>query len=368
MHAEEFLYPVAAYRDHEGFTKVLVLYQKSLEHIELWQWDLATQRAHKALLSSFTPAGVRMLPDMTGFSFVDSGRIRIKEFCKRSPKAIDIYEPVYDIGVVEWADNETGYFSAKMRDHYSIFSVTRDGDTCCLVTKPGADCMYPKKIGEYLFYIERTAVQTDDLFAPGIDTKEHYTYRIMKTAYQGDATAKVPPLCVANFDTRPIVFLTMVSAREGFVIEHATVIDKHDPVVIFLYHRLLCDEAGMWSHRYLFSFSVPSELLLPTSNRLYESLLPLLPRPIHNYIYYVDLVPGNDGSACLFPCRYSLHTFMKEVIPHSGIHHSFAPFFVDSLLLYGGTLISASAPYMTLDHDGQVCFQFPVLDFPTDSD
>ena len=86
LYAEQFIYPVAAI-DNEG-KEILVVYQKSLDDIELWIWDSATKCAMKGLLSAYVPAGIKMLPSGAGFSFVDEGRLRVKNFYKRFISAL----------------------------------------------------------------------------------------------------------------------------------------------------------------------------------------------------------------------------------------------------------------------------------------
>src|SRR5579872_7448020 len=121
--SHEYLYPVAAYKTPEGASRLLLLYQKSSANIELWEWDPITKHANKALPASHTPAGVRMLPDNSGFSFIDEDRIRIKKFTKRSAKTLELREPLHSLGPVTWAEDGTGYFHAQGKKNFCIFGI-----------------------------------------------------------------------------------------------------------------------------------------------------------------------------------------------------------------------------------------------------
>src|SRR5579872_5143165 len=97
----EFLYPVASVsKDH-----VLVMYQKNSYHLELWDWNPQTNQADSVLLSLYTPAGVKLLLSKKGYSFIDSGVIKIKMFQKRSPKTVEIDQPLHTIELLHWIDD-----------------------------------------------------------------------------------------------------------------------------------------------------------------------------------------------------------------------------------------------------------------------
>ena len=148
--AQEFLYPVAA---NDG--QIYLLYQKSTTHLELWSWDPETLVGSKLLLSRHTPAGLQVLPNKSGFSFIDEGRIRIQYHDKRSAKALDIYEPIYDISVIHWIDAQSFYFSARENEKFGIFHVNVWGGLERLLSSQDCDYMYPSKVGGQLFYIKR---------------------------------------------------------------------------------------------------------------------------------------------------------------------------------------------------------------------
>jgi len=170
LSAYEYIYPVGTFIDYEGELCVLSLYQKTLDHTELWQSNMGVQEpfviheVNRALLSTFTPVGVAMLPDNAGFSFFDNGRLRIKNFLKRSPKAIDIYEPIYDIGPLQWLTTDICIFHAKEREEFSLYQLcASDGSVTKIVSKEAFDCFHPSQVGDDLFFIEHKKRSTQEI-------------------------------------------------------------------------------------------------------------------------------------------------------------------------------------------------------------
>ena len=148
--AQEYMYPVACVSKKDG-ALIYLLYQTSVSHLELLLWNSATNVVTKALAAMHTPAGLVMLPDSRGFSFIDNVRIKVKLFNKRSPKSIDLYEPIYAIELITWINEHVFYCSAKEQGYYSLFQGTMQGDLHRLYNKIGCDCLYPQKVDEQLF-------------------------------------------------------------------------------------------------------------------------------------------------------------------------------------------------------------------------
>ena len=120
-----YVYPIAAFKLF-GTQHMLVLKQWSPQELELSDWNITTGSMNKILMSMYTPAAVTLLPDKSGFSFVDNGRIRIKRFEKRAVKSLDIYDPVYGIELIHWIDNQTCYFHAQSDGRYGIYTLTME--------------------------------------------------------------------------------------------------------------------------------------------------------------------------------------------------------------------------------------------------
>jgi len=396
LFSHEFLYPVA-YTEHDGCAGVYVLYQKSITHLELWLWNPKTKVATKGLLSTYTPAGLRILPSSKGFSFIDEGRIRIKEFHKRSPKVINIYESIYDMHEIEWINEDNFYFSAKKNGRFRIFQMDVNGVIECLVGDIANDCMYPQIVGDHLFYIERY-VEDGQL------KREHVSYKVFKTKYSkphlfddkfkyqynasqnSDAQDQIRKSllngdialddedvtcenasttkkeCIADFKDSPISFLKMISDSEGFFLSHPKEVERQDKVLTFdCYHIKRTDQT--WDYKDIFSFSIPTYLLLDMlDSRLYESILPLLPKYNNGSIYYVDYYPEKRGNINIF--RYDTKsgiTEQKSFGRHGQL--SFSPIFTNNKIFFGGCVNESCAhsPKMWINQEGFVCIELPSI-------
>jgi len=409
--ADEFLYPVAATNVHEK-SYVYLIYQKSLDHLELWIWDPATKVVTKGLLSAFTPAGLRLLPGGQGFSFIDNGRIKIKQFNKRSPKSLELNEPLYEITLIEWLDEHSFFLSAKERERFSIYQVDMQGNTEKIVTSDQADCLYPCKVADTLFYLERDDIsavvcryQTDkhkhqhsrlmsvpypyveSKMEPSFNDREHFDERVAQLL-QGDGERKKPLVAegrkqkLIDFGTMPVAFLHMESATEGFVVEYPEGVEQHDTTLPLTYHRISLSEQG-WGMEALFNFEVPLHLLWPSSTtRLYESMLPLLPRHTKDGIYFVDCVRSPEKQS-LDIFLYTLDGKIEQKTRGHGLHDLFfgvLPY--DAILMYGGSIdtlaptendglggnsevalksASRSGPYCWIGDEGEMCLEMPTL-------
>ncbi len=281
INTTEFLYPVAV-RDNGLF---YLIYQKTPHHIELWEWNIETQHAEQLLFSRFTPAGFRLLPTQDGFSFIDNGILKVKKFFKRSPRIIEFDAPIYQVELVHWLDDAICYASGKYQNNFGIFQIDYEGEVTPLCMKESVDCMYPQKIDDLLFYIERNErlqcciMQTNYMPAEGNDFNE-------RLAWHYDHQQEF--IKIASFET-PIVFLAMVSDTEGFVVGHPPLVNRTDPLIPFDYYHLRKGALG-WKVNKLFSFSIPSHLLfIGSAARLYESLLPLLPRHYDQKIVFANM-------------------------------------------------------------------------------
>jgi hypothetical protein len=411
--ADEFLYPVAVSYEHEK-PYIYVVYQKSLEHLELWLWDPESKEVSKALLSAFTPAGLRLLPQGQGFSFIDNGRIKIKQFNKRSPKTIELNEPLYDVTQVEWLNPTSFFLSAKERERFNIYQVDIQGNTEHIVSCEQADCLYPQKIGSDLFYIERSralaggcrhphgfndyhehvlvtvpypsvALKKEPSFNDQEQLEEKMAlllndYRVVKKPLTDD-TKKMP---LYNFGTMSVAFLHMESARQGFVVEYPRDVEKHDATLPLTYHQIFLTENG-WQSKALFDFEIPLHLLWPSSqSRLYESMLPLLPRHIEDKIYFVDCAKSTKKQRLDIFCYTVADGTIKQQTSSRGFDELFMGIVsYNKMLFYGGgvdTLVpfeddpldldcgeslqaarSGKIPYCWYSEDGSLFLHLPAL-------
>lgn len=360
----EFLYPVSSII-HEEQEKICVLYQNK-NHLEVWIWDPITHEAIKGILSSFTPAGVTSLPNHQGFSFIDNDRIRLKQINKRSPKSIDLYGP-YDLTTINWIDNSSFYFGAKERQHGNLFHGTIDGDLFRLTVSNSYDYLYPAKIDNDLFFVEKsddsgyaimhTKYPTEDIsialekkIAPynyGEENNDEY-----KEYINFDQTERI----IILKDLSP-AFLKMETTERGFFIEHPQVVNRTDETMTFSYFTFF-KEQNEWKIEKLFEFVLPLHLLLPIKGktRLHESILPFLPVHDKELIYYSNLCLEDNTIGI---ASYNIHDKTLSFIKENNTI-MFTPFNSHHHLFYGGSLSkdSNSLPKIEIDEAGNHFFTF----------
>ena len=135
------------------------------------------------------------------------------------------------------------------------------------------------------------------------------------------------------------MFLNMISAEEGFVLVYKKNLEYADATASFFYYHLI-KKGKDWCYYQIFSFEIPRSLLLDGDQRLFESILPLLPRIIDHSIYYVDC--SNNCHNYLEPYCYDLlsGTSKKLIVPHKNQNqedHLFVPMKCGNALYYGGS-------------------------------
>ncbi len=383
--AVEYVYPNAAIVDKEGSVRVFVTIQHAPDRLDLYVWNPVDKIATKAVLSTYTPAGFKVLPDKSSFSFVDkAGRIYLKSFNKRSPKFIQLYEPIKDISIIEWNDSQSFYFMGKEASHYALFHSNLNGYIHRIVQSIAMDYIHPSKAGNTLFFIQRN------------DNKEYsiaqctYPYIIDDTTLINETEYNRQQLneivnstknkypCVAteqihtliSLGKQPAAFLNMTSEQEGFFIEYPVTINRTDRIIPFTYCRIK-KNGNMWVRQQLFTFSLPSHFFLTANDfRLYESLLPLLPRHINNSFYFMHCSNEDDLQTSVY--KYDLATGNIKPISQVdaqgplGVSY-FAPVQVNSTVFYGGKLTSETAenhkyPTLWLNSDGFACIDLPSVD------
>ena len=315
IYAHQFIYPVAVYDN-----TVLIAYQKTLTSFQLWSCNYDTGITEEVLGGPFMPLGVQMLPDKSGFSFIDAGRIRIKYFKDRVPKSVDLYnKPLSNINLLHWVDSRRCFFSAKYKSRYQIFQMTIDGYATLLVGQKHADCLYLQKVDNFLFYIERTKEK-------GIQY-----YRIMQTRYN---QSSAPKKLILDFNQNAIMFLHMMSYSLGYVLEYPTDFPDQNKVINLTCHRLERG-GGEWTRRRLFSFTIPLELI-EGDRQLAESILPLLPKYHKDHI---DFVHYHETALNIFRLHFDdENSSLEQLTFGKNDQHFFAPHELKSVLVYGRSI------------------------------
>jgi len=373
--ADEYLYPVASLtKGNESY--LFLLYQKSSDVLELLLFDPITKIISASLPSQCMPTGMVMCPDKSGFSFIDNGRLKVKLFNKRSPKSIDFYESLHDIELIQWINDFSFYFSAKQHKRLAIFQANICGDVYQLCGQENADCMYPQKVGEQLFYIERTLGTSPNyriMFTPyraveenfaSFNTPDHFDIRvqtILKQKEDGIQYKKVHVKeqneCILDCGKQPTIFLRMTADNEGFFVQYASTICSDDNSITLVYNQLKRSN-DEWKSSPIFSFDIPLFLLMEdcgkghsyrseNADRLCESLLPLLPCHVATDIYYVHY-DSNKNAMNIFQYD-TLTSMITQKTDACFDHYCFAPIVLNDKIYYGGALSYATTSEMVGD-------------------
>ena len=110
---------------------------------------------------------------------------------------------------------------------------------------------------------------------------------------------------------------------------------------LFFYHHLIRIGAE-WCKKELFSFAIPYTLLLGTNERLFESILPLLPRIIDNNIYFTDCADNSNNYLETYCYELSTATIKKVLSNNQG--HLFVPMKCGDRLYCGGSMSDQKEP------------------------
>ena len=340
-YSEQFVYPVA---DFDDKNQIMILYQKSVDDIELWIWNSHNHTATKGLSSFLTPVNVRMLPSGKGFSFIDQGYIKIKEFAKRSSRTLQIYEPIGLFSNMNWIDDETFYFVAHQGDYFQIFQGDLQADIKQL-TYELADALYPQKIGSQLFYMQRN-----------ID----HQITIVSRPWNFENNTSASTTLIQDLAQQPC-FLKMINELEGFYIQAPT--HKSNSIqdcYEFSCHHIFKQSDASWSSDKLFTFQIPSKYIIG-SDRLYESIEPFLPNYARSgYVYYGNWDHGLE--------QFELHAFdiaMKntEIISNVQVYKNkgtnfFAPYLYQEKI-FCGMILDEKRSNQNIFDDDDMDFELP---------
>jgi len=292
------------------------------QHLELSLYTHSTQTEEKILSSCYMPAGVQLLANESGFSFIDDGIFCIKLFDRRSVHMVESSEPLYDIEYIHWLDNEFCYFHAKKAGHNGIHMMDADGTVVTLLEgNDDTDYTYPFIISDILFCItcnrKTNKIQYSVDAAPYQDIKNHDN--VLQT--------------ILTIGMKPLALLHMVTATEGFFLEYPSTRDSEDQLFpITCYHFFFVNSE--WRCSPLFTFLIPCPFLFDPHARLYESLLPLVPCYALPFVYYCSFNPDNN-KLCLY--SYLMETGKSQLIKQENAS-LLAPRIMNKMLIYGGEI------------------------------
>lgn len=278
VHAQEFVYPVA---DFDNGKQLVIIHQKSLDDVEVWFFDEENETMVKGLSSFLIPANLRILPTKDGFSFIDQGFIKIKQFNKRSPKTISVYEPISLISSMNWIDDHAFYFTAREGDYYQTFKGDIESNIQRLSCEP-IDFLYPTKIDNNLYCIKRTIDQQFKITMQSWSPVDFNQYQMLQETI------------ILPLTDRPLCFLKMVSNQEGFYLQAPEFKSNHqNELYEFSCHHLV-ENAHEWTSQELCKFTIPLKYIHGI-DRLYELIEPFLPNyTVQDFIYYVSFNQENS--------------------------------------------------------------------------
>jgi len=337
-HANQYIYPVAVLESEKGFF-LFVLHQEGPDSLQLYMWDPDTDIMQKGLSARFSPTSLQIIPGQKGFSFIDAGRIRIKQFLKKSPRALEPDQPLYGFSTVVWLDEQTLCTSAKRGNYFGIFQICVDGHVDTIVAQEGFDFLYPQKVDDLLFCVGR---DTENCFLvqgdyPKIPKQKNFSgvEAILAAEKRGQKSLLRSEEATIFYDApddQQIVFLYVPQKDCCFFVQHPNFIDSEDETIQFSYHRLTRD-GSLWNHTELFQFSIPTKLLFSKQHRMHESLRPFIPRHAKEKIYFSDC---SDNYEKLNIFSFDIITGKKEQKTFaSGLDYFFAPFILKQNLFYG---------------------------------
>ncbi len=306
----EFTYPVGII--HQGAnTTLLYLHQYSNRMTTLDAYDMHNHVVTPLLPQVFNPKEVTVLPDESGFSFIDNGRLRIKHFNKRWPHSCEFELPVCTIQWVTWIDKIHFLFNAQQQGRFGIYLGTIHD--CCipLYWKADIDCLFPTLLGNSLFFITQDSQQHYSIASASIPSQD----AVHEALYSLDQLNR--PLirqCTTIFTSdKCIAFLTMINTECGFFIVYPRTTQGSKAQFKCIILRKINND---WHEKHLFSFSIPLAYLNKNDeDYLVESLMPIMPQYDNNGILFLDANVKNK--LCLF--RYaiddaSINSIMPQII------------------------------------------------------
>jgi len=256
LYSQEYIYPVAYDKKHK---KVYLVYQNKLDDIKLWSWDPKTEIAFPAMLSYYIPAGLKLLPDYSGFSFIDKGLVRIKYFNKRAPKTIELYYPIHDISSLNWIDKNSFYLSAEKNSKNAVIHVDlKEKSIYSVCESESCDYLFPQKIDNNLYSIKR----------------ENNTYSIVKTSYKKDKLKK--ETLVLNLYNAQAKFLRLINNNLGYFLEQVKPLNK-EQISFNCWRFFKQKKYNKYQIKKIFNFNLPKKYFANKEYLFYESILPFLP-------------------------------------------------------------------------------------------
>jgi hypothetical protein len=330
LQAEQFIYPVA---DFDEGKQLILLHQKSLQDIELWITDTTSGLTIKGLSSFLTPVNVRMMPSGKGFSFIDQGYIKIKEFAKRSAQTLPIYESIGLFSNMHWIDDDNFYFVALQGDFFQVFTSDVQANIH-QITNEHADALYPQKIDETLFYVRKTVEKNIEIVTKSWNNRQE------------------DPKILISLQKKQICFLRMINATEGFYLQ---IPPKKNLQIDSCYefdYQYLQKIDGQWISTKICTLQIPAKYITG-KDRLYESIEPFLPQYHASHIYFTSWNADTKNFELL---KYSLqHNSLQNIsTAQSDNSQQLFSSYVCDHQIYCGLIIPEQKSLQFLEHSDMI--------------
>lgn len=354
--AIEYLYPVARIQT-EKFQPLILMHQTEQKKMRVLVWDPRTQQIEPALAQRYNPAGVQVLPNQTGFSFIENDLLKIQYFSQRSPKTVTFDEPVYSLSIINWINSTNYYFSAKDEEQFGIYQGNIWGCVDPVLVSSEFEYLYPQKVRTTLFCVRRTGmvydiVQTEYPSLEQLDadvTKEKVIERLRRISERKsgayDLQTCVDVICACPGET--VAFLNMVSDHEGFYLSYPRQVIASNRLLTCSYNQLVKEPNNTtWRRTKLFNFSLPIDIIQHTSSKgLCESIYPLLPYfwPEGDALIYAHVYMDETDKE-RWTCKlYNLKKRSETQLTCSTFFPSFG-FIIYGKNIYSGGLLSVGGP------------------------
>lgn len=332
--SKEYLYPIVNLDD----SNILVMHQKSLDSIELLSFNSSNNTFQKLLSSLYLPAYVKLVPGKKKYSFIHNGRIYIKSFSKRTPRGIDMYQPICDIQSLQWVSDHECVFSAKYKNHYKIFmyDLHKEGGTLYALgnLNDAINYIFPSCIENSLFCLIQKGC--NELYEIA---QLEWNPIPFDEALNGTSSS----VFIKNYSiqhTKPLCFLVMNNQTQGYAIE----IVEHNKEGNFFTFGCCRIDLQQESLTSLFEFQIPEHFIIgQDENRFFESIYPLLPNYTKDIIYFTHY---NSELKRLTLHQYNLADQTIVQIPAQTKkfedRHMFSPLIINGHMYLGHNIESES--------------------------
>ena len=340
---EQIVYPIAFAGD-----KIYTIYQKENNQKEIWTLDLKQNQATQCLFSNYAPSAVKLLPNNSGFSFIQDGQLRVKYFHKRSPKTIAFNLSLKDFHLVEWLDVRQCYFSAR-RLHKNLIMIgeINHAEVHVIMEDSYGDAFYPQKVDDNLYYVRkvngRNSVIKTKFLNPFVSEDEQVVL---------DFLPDDDDMLLLDAGSYKIAGFKMVDQNCGyFVVLNSAPTDEF---IKFSYHKICYNQnraipdpvlAKNWHKKHLFDFVLKKNILIDKSNQLEQIVEIFWPEhclALHNEsniisenIFFTST--ASNGTMNIFKYDH-LTGQVIQITDASKDEHALRPILVGNKIYYGQCL------------------------------